>query len=281
MTASGDYIPGENFDTGPGYPVIFGIALTPMVIGLMLALGGLALSAYGVMNWVLPEYQKNQELTQKVQDQQNQIQQQAAIAKKINDAQTNLATAKKQQADVLALFASESSLDTILLDINRQVDDRNVEYRQTLQSKLASCPAFIRNNLQEVENQAGSLAVQARLQKFVPDPKASGIITDSSYGAAVNSKLKRQVASVALEGSFNQTQSIIRSLERLQPLLVFKNLQVKLSGGQPIYQTIGDTVRPLPNCQPEPKLTTSFQLEVLLPPTPEEAAKAAPPPAPK
>jgi type IV pilus assembly protein PilO len=135
-----------------------------------------------------------------------------------------------------------------------------------------------------VEKAVGDLVVKSQLTKFTPDPKLSGVITDGSYGSLVNNKLKRQVTAVTFEGNFSQTQSILRSIERLQPLLVFKNLEFVVGDGTPgkvsssrLYEVQGNTVRFLPNCQPEPKITSSFQLEALLPLTPEDTAKAAPP----
>ncbi len=38
MTAGGDFIPNDpNLDTEPSHPVLFGIALTPVIIGTLLA----------------------------------------------------------------------------------------------------------------------------------------------------------------------------------------------------------------------------------------------------
>jgi type IV pilus assembly protein PilO len=114
----------------------------------------------------------------------------------------------------------------------------------------------------------------------------SGIITDGSYGTLVNNKLKRQAAQVVFEGNFNQTQSILRSIERLQPLLVLKEVSFSLGGGEGskplarLFETRGGIARFLPNCQPEPKITTTFRLEALVPLTPEEMATANPTPSP-
>jgi len=285
MTLTGNMVPGEpNFETGPNYPVVFGVTLTPMISGLLLALAGLAGAAYLFLNFVQPEWQKYQELDAKVKDQEAQLQEKAKIEQSIKDAQAKLAAAKKQQQDVLSLFANENTLNTILLDINRQVDDRNADLAERRKNKLAACPAWVRNNTRQIEDQVGDLAVKAQLRKFVPDPKVSGIITDGSYGSQVNNKLKRQVANVSFEGNFNQTQSILRSLERLQPLLIFRNVDFALGGdaNRPparLFEIRGDTVQFLPNCQPEAKIVTSFQLEAPLPLTPEDMKKIAPPPA--
>lgn len=285
MTISDDYIPGDpNYDAGPSYPVVFGVTLTPLVSGVLLALLGLGGAAYLLLNFVQPEWDKYQQLNAQVEQKKAQVAQQGQLRKQIEDAKASLETARKQRADVLTLFANESTLNTLVLDLNRQIETRNAGIARARQEKLASCPAWVRRNLQQVEDQAGDLVARAQLKRFVPDPKLSGVITDGSYGPQVNNKLKREVVSVAIEGNFNQTQSILRSIERLQPLLVFRNLQsvagVDGKKQSKLYESRGNSVRFLPNCQPDSKITTTFQLEALLPLTAEESAAVNKPTAP-
>ncbi len=287
MTASGDFIPTEqNLDAGPNYPVVFGIPLTPTVSGILLGLFGLGAAAYLLLNLVQPEWAKYQELDAKVQEKETQVQQQQKIAAQIDAAKKELEAAKQQRESVLALFSTESTLNTLLLDINRQIQARNAGVDQARQDKLATCPAWVKNNLPEVEEAVGPLVVRAQLKKFTPnnDPKVTGLITDGSYGPLVNGKLKRQAINVAFEGNFVQTQAILRSIERLQSLLVLRNMNFVVGEGTSgsskaagrLFEVQGDTVRFLPNCQPETKITTSFQLEALIPPTSEELAAAKP-----
>ncbi|MGA7938072.1 MAG: hypothetical protein WCA35_31275 [Kovacikia sp.] len=285
MTAGGDFVPNDsNFDVGPDYPVIFGIPLTPTLSGILLALVGLGGAALILLNLVQPEWQKNQDLEAKVRDKESQVQQQQEIAKQIQNAKTDLETAKKQREDVLSLFATEPNLNTLLLDINRQIDARNAGLAKARQDKLAACPAWVRENVEAVEKAVGDLVVKSQMTKFTPDPKLSGVITDNTYGSLVNNKLKRQVIAVSFEGNFAQTQAILRSVERLQPLLVFKNLEFLVGDGTPgkvassrLYEIQGNnTVRFLNNCQAEPKITTTFQLEALLPLSPEDTAQTNP-----
>ena len=282
MTVSDDFIPSDpNFEDAPTYPVVFGVALTPVVSGVLLAIVGIGAATYLLLNFVQPEWEKYQALEQKVSDKKDQVNRQAAILKEIAKAKEELDSAKQKRGEVLGLFANESTFNTLLLDINRQIEQRNVETAQAKQTKLASCPAWVRSNLKEVENQVGELSVKASLKKFTPDSKASGIINDGSYGALVNNKLKRQLVSVSLEGNYNQTQSIMRSIERLQPLLVFKNFELtqdKGKGGR-LFETQGNTIRFLSECQPDSKLITSFQLEALQPLTDADRATIVPSPA--
>lgn len=282
MTVSDDFIPGDpNFEDAPTYPVIFGVALTPMVSGVLLAIAGIGAATYLLLNFVQPEWERYQALEQKVTEKKDQVSRQEAILKEIAKAKEELDIAKRKRSEVLSLFANESTFNTLLLDINRQIEQRNAETAQARQTKLAACPAWVRSNLKEVETQMGDLATKASLKKFTPDPKGGGIINDGSYGALVNNKLKRQIVSVSLEGNYNQTQSIMRSIERLQPLLVFKNfelIQDKGKGGR-LFEIQGNTIRFLSECQPDSKLITSFQLEALQPLTDADRAAIAPPPA--
>lgn len=287
MTAGGDFLPNDpTLEAEPSYPVVFGIALTPTILGLLLAVGGIALAAYLFLNLVQPALEKYNDLKQKVQTKEGQLQQAATIAKQIAAANTNLETAKKQRSEVLNLFSNESTLNTLLLDLNRQIETRNAGVAKLEQDRLAACPSWVRNNVEELRKGGVELARKSALKEFTPDAKASGVITDNAYGSLVNNKLKRQVANVNFEGNVNQTQAIFRNIERLQPFLVFKDVKIVIGDGTQattnvnrLFEIRGNTVRFLTNCQPEPKLTTSFKLEALSPLTPEETAKAALPPA--
>lgn len=285
MTAGGDFLPNDpTLDTEPSYPVVFGIALTPTILGILLAVGGIALAAYLFVSLVQPALEQYNDLKQKVQTKEEQVQQAAAIAKQIADANTNLEAAKKQRSEVLNLFSNESTLNTLLLDLNRQIETRNAGVARLEQQRLAACPAWVRGNVEELRRGGIELARKASLKEFTPDAKVSGVITDNAYGSLVNNKLKRQVANVNFEGNVNQTQAIFRNIERLQPFLVFKDVKIVIGDGTQattnvnrLFEIRGNTIQFLPNCQPEPKLTTSFKLEALSPLSPEEAKIASPP----
>jgi len=285
MSFTGDFSPNEDVEAAPAHPVVFGIALSPLVIGVLLGLAGIGGAVYIFLNLLQPAWDEYQKLTGQVTEKQAQLQQQEQVKQQIVEATANLETEQKKRQDVLTLFASEASLNTILLDINSKIDDQNRTLPQTLKSKLAGCPPWVKTFKNELEKQAGDLVTTARLKKFVPDPKLSGIITDGSYGALVNGKLKRQVATVSFEGNFNQTQSILRTLERLQPLLVLRNVDFKLgdqtAAAKSLYDITGGVPKFLVNCQPDAKITTTVQMEALLPLTPEELAAANKPPEPK
>mgnify|MGYP000158458950 CR=1 FL=1 len=279
MTAGGDFIPQDSdFDPGPSYPVVFGITLTPVISGILLATAGL-ISAGLLWNFVVsPTWEAYQSLDAKVKEKNEQLKEQASIKQQIQTAKTKLTQVNQQRDQVLALFATDKTLDTLLLDLNQLIDKNNSGRQAATNAKLNGCPAWVRSQYsdlvtyQKFEDKVGPLVADARLRKFTPDVKGTQVVADGSLGAAIDNKLKRQAIDVQFQGNFNQTQSIFRTIERLQPLLLLKNLKIEIGdkgralvpGG--LYELApGGVVRFLTNCQPDTRITTSFQMEALIP----------------
>lgn len=241
--ANDDFIPVEESqeEAAPAYPTAFGITFTPVISGILLAVLGLAGTLYILLNLVMPSWEKNQEQQANLQQKQEQVRQKQANLKQSEKIKADLAQAKQQRTEVYALFANEKNLDTLLLDLNQQVVSGNT--------------------------QLGRNATRAELVKFVPVNQSAEVVTDGSLGAEVNGKLKRRTINVQVDGTFEQTQSIIRRIERLQPLLLIKEYQ--------------STLAPAPVAPPgtvpqggPPTISTAFQLQALVPATPEETAAA-------
>lgn len=240
MTVGGDFVPiGEGRESDvPAYPKVFGISITPTVGAILLILLGVIGAYFLWANLVQGSVQKNQELKADIADKEQQIANQEDTQKRIAEAKTRLQTAQQLQADVRSLFASEDSLNTLLLDINERVQSVNAGI--TDPTKRAS------------------------LSRFDLNEEESGVISDSSLGTEVNGKLERRVYDVAVKGSFPQTQSIIRNIERLQPLLVVSNFKSDLDRTtQKIV--LDDRGRLAPASQPDTQITTTFQLGALVP----------------
>ncbi|MGL6280794.1 MAG: pilus assembly protein PilO, partial [Microcoleaceae cyanobacterium] len=94
-----------------------------------------------------------------------------------------MAIAKQKRADVAALFASEKTMETLLYDVNRLIDQLNTGI--TDETK------------------------QAMMLKFSPvEPTEPGnyVVTDGSLGPLVNGKLKRRDFKVEFEGSYQQVR---------------------------------------------------------------------------
>lgn len=247
MTAGGDFIPTNdpNEVEDPSYPKLFGLSLTPVVIGTILALLGLGAAIWLWLNVVQPAMQRNQELKQDIATKEQEIANQEETQQQIEQARVRLVEAQQLQSEVLSLFATDRSVDTLLLDVNERVQSANA-------------------GIQSADR-------RAVLARFDLNAGESGLVTDGSYGDAVNNKLERRVYDVSIEGSFPQVVSIIRSIERLQPLLVVSNLNSRLDPAT--QRLVLDNQGRVTN-QPETRITTTFQLEALVP-TDEATAPAA------
>lgn len=249
------YIPqdGENGE-GSAYPSIFGLQLSPPVIGALVAVAGLGAAIYLFVQIVQPVLTKNSELQAQIKEKQDKLSQLGAIEQKIAQAQEEQTKAKREFAGVTALFANPDSLNTLLLDLNKRIEARN-------------------SNLPEDR-------IRAKLTKFEPDRANSGIVSDNSLGAQVNNKVYRQVFNVQMEGSFDQTRLFLIDLERQKSLAVVKELKSVIAEQNqkiPIERRDGQIV-PIGN--PETKINTSFKLLVLRPLTAEEQKLLVPTPTP-
>lgn len=254
MTYTADEIgiPGEGQEETPNYPTAFGITFTPRVAGVLFGVLGLLGAVYLALNVLQPTWQRNQELQSSVQDKKAQIQQQQEIQRQIKEKQAQLEQAQQRNKQVLNLFASEKTQDTLLLNLNSFVKARN----GTL------------TKFQPVQGQQGQ-----------QDQGGSGVVNDSSLGPEVNGKLKRQVYNVQFDGSFDQVQSILRSFERLQSLLLVRDLKAELSDqlGLLINTTNGQSTPAVFKKESnkvvpggKPTITTTFKLEALSPVTEED-----------
>ncbi|MDM9380772.1 pilus assembly protein PilO [Chlorogloeopsis sp. ULAP01] len=237
---------GELDEAISGFPVIFGITFTPKIIGIVVGVLGIAGALFMVLNLVMPAWESFQQQQAKQNDLQGQVEQKKSTIKQMGKVKQEQIEAKQQQIQVLALFADEKTLDTLLIDLNRLIEAGN--------GKLAFN------------------AVRAKLRKFTPTSNQPEPITDNSLGAGANGKLKRSIISIDIIGTYEQTQSILRNIERLQPLLIVKDYQSTLAPEPtPEKDKVVSRIGPA-------AISTSFQLEALMPLNPEEvaAAQAAP-----
>ena len=236
---------GGEFDSAtPAYPVVFGIAFTPKIIGILVGVIGLAGAAYILLNLLMPAWETYQQQQAKSLELQAQVAQKKANIKQIDKVKDELAQAKQQKVQVLGLFANEKTSDTLLLDMNRLVESGNT-------------PTSIN-------------AVRAKLKKFVPVSQKPEPIIDGSLGLLVDGKLQRSSINAEITGTYEQTQSIIRNIERLQPLLIVKDYQATLAPAESRSPLDKTPVQVGPAA-----INTSFQLQILMPLSPEEIAAAA------
>ena len=254
MTYSSDLIDSDlvsntSFLAPPVYPSVFGITFSPIVSGLCVAAIGVGVSGYIFMSYLQPQITKNQELEIKLAQTQDQIEQRKDNAKKIAIAEQSLDRANAQKQVVIELFSNDKKLDTLLLDLNKLVNIR-----------------------------------QGELQKFTPDLPVAGsgssgaaVVNDGSLGTALNNKIKRKGVSIEVKGNFDQVQSILRTVERLDQLLLVKDFKAEVDK-KDLKMLVNAQGKLIP--QAEASIKTSFKIQALIPLTPAEQVAATPPPPP-
>lgn len=224
------------------YPTLFGLTLTPAVSGALVAVVGLGGAIYFGIKLLAPAYARQQELKASVEKKETELTQKQETVRNINEIKASVDRAKALNADVRSLFSTQRTLDTLLLDLNRLVVQRD-----------------------------------AQLVTFTPDFAASGAISDGSLGPELNNKLKRQVISVVFDGSFSGTLAIFRNMERLQTLLVVKDFSAALKDAA-AGQAAGPSSQPQGQVRSSFKLHAYVPLTLQEAAAAAKAAQAATPP---
>ncbi len=242
MTAAGDFLPAEdNQDldqVGPSYPVAFGVEFTPKVQGIALAVLGL-LGAFALFNFLVKPVQEQKiSLEAEVAQKQLQVDQQKASLGNRAELQAQLNQALEQRVGIYSLLGDAQSLDTLLLDINQQIQNSNAAVADVLRADPArldnaqlAALGLSREQIQRVKTVfAGDPQLQARLYSsellsFTPSP--SVLLADGP--PELNGKLERYTVAVSMQALFPQTQSIMRNLERLEPLVVIRDVQQSIA----------------------------------------------------
>jgi type IV pilus assembly protein PilO len=238
----GDEFPMDESDEieleEPTYPSVFGLTLSPAVGGILIGLLGIAGAGYLLTNFLMTSWDKNQQLQTKIKDTQNIIDNKQNYQQKLNEAQRQLIIVNQQKQGVLSLFSGEQSLDTLLLDLNSFIADR-----------------------------------EGVLEKYEPDLQQEGtLVTDGSYGAGANGKLKSKNIAISMDSNFDDLQSFLRNIEQMQALLVVKEFSTELGGKESQKFVVGTR-----SVKGEPKLKTSLKLQVLMPVEATQIAVSTPP----
>lgn len=252
MTA--EFISSEKQEEETGGQEIFGIKLTPQVQAIGIAVLGLVVAGGLGYQFVLPEFQKGGEFKQKItESKQTQQQLQAQIQKKA-EAETKQEEAKQRRANVTAMFASDASANTLLLDMTQLVNRINAGVQgDDLKAKITKFEPYL------------PPAAAATAATAAQDPD---ILADTSFGPSLAGKLRRKKFKVEFEGNFAQTRNFMRNLELMQSLLVVRNLKSELLSSTQQLDFVKGKIVPVE--QPQTKIKTTFDLHALLPLKQEE-----------
>lgn len=264
MTAANEYSPaGAEGEEAAASGGLFGLQLTPPVLGAIIAVVGLLLAGYLATQVVMPVNEENGKLTEDIKTKNDQINNQQKQLQRKAEAEAKLAAAEQRRGFVTTMFASDSSIETLLLDVNQLVDKLNAGI--------------------------GSDERKAKLTKFEPVLPPAGaakpgvpqsdpdILNDTSLGPALAGQLRRKAFKVEFEGNYTQTRSFLQNLERMQSLLLVRNLKTQLVEQSQKIEIELRQGKIVPVASVQPKLKTSFDLYALLPlKLPEKPKVAAP-----
>lgn len=235
MTLSDDFAPmeEEEQEEQSPYPSAFGITFSPMIIGILLGIVGLGGAIAMFIYLIQPAMTELNELETQVNSKDQERLQLEQAQQQINTLRQELQTLQNQRQEVLSLFSDEESLNTLLLNLNSQIQQ------------------------------------EGELVKYDPSNEEPQLISDGSWGVAVNNLLKNQKYEIEIAAPFEETLNILRSLERLQTLVVVNNLNTDIREREArIVNPDGSVV-----IEGRPTLNTSFELEVLFPVSEEELAE--------
>ena len=253
MTVANEFI--QDVDGEDSGPVIFGIALTPKIMGIGAGVVGVLVAGFLIYQFVLPTLTIGQTLRGDIKTKQDEIEKQDQRLREKDKAKKELADAEIRRDTVTALFADDASLETLLFDINEQINKINAGIIDG--DKLAQLTQF---------------------KPILPEKPEDRdeIVNDSSLGADVNGKLRRRRYEVEFTGSLEQTRQFLVALERLQPLLVVRGLKSQLGDATSVIEGEYRQGKFVPSAnQPQRRLKSNFELQVLLPLSQEEVKAAA------
>jgi type IV pilus assembly protein PilO len=273
MTFTDDFVPVEDVDLeGPTYPTAFGIELTPKVQGIALAVLGIGAAAFLLFRVVAPLQTEKNEIQARIDEKENTLANQEESLRQIEEVQAELDRVLTQREGIYSLLGDPTSLDTLLLDTNQQIEKSNASIAGAIAGDLSQAQSAILTSIGLSQPQVDRI-----IQEFANDPVAqrqaftselftfdpvglSGPVGDE-YGPELNGKLERQIVSVSFRGLFNQTQNILYNLERLEPLLIIRDFNQEFAD---VPEGIEATEEDFNRLGIRP-LQTSFTMEVLVP----------------
>jgi type IV pilus assembly protein PilO len=243
MTVSEEYMSAEGGEQEAAKGGLFGIKPTPTLMGVLAAVAGVAAAVAMFMYLLLPAWEAKDKLNADIKQKEEEIARLKIGQSKKQEAVANREREKQGKTQVEALLGEEKTLDTLLLDINKLVNESG--------AKLINFKPADSTLSQALFTKDGKPATAGNLQGF-------------------------QSLSVSLEvaGTFAQIQSMVRNIERLEPLLVMGKFDSQVD-----EQTLELLVSPEGRVLrlSDPTLKTTFELLAIVPKSPESsAAKPAP-----
>lgn len=284
MTATGDFLPpdeGQDLEglEGSSYPVAFGVEFTPKIQAIAIALLGIA-GAFAIFQFLVrPVREQITTLEAEVTEKAALVQRQEASLQDVAALEAELDEVVNQRVEIFSLLGDARSLETLLLDINQQIENSNAAIADVIRADFETLVgrdlAAIGLSTDQIERIRERFADDPGLQQRIYASALFGFNPGplTNYGVAppeLQGKINSYTVDVGMRALFPQTISILRNLERLEPLIIVRDLrqtQAPPTDGTSEEDLEGIT-RPL---------STNFTLEVLVPSI--DPAQPPPPPA--
>ena len=251
MASSGEFAPEDGQDFGefeaqPEYPTAFGVTFTPAIMGVVLAILGLAGAAYLFFTQVGSKQERKQTLQQDRDSLQQQIDSQPELESQLAEIESQLQIATVRQRQILGLLSSDETLETLLVDLEEMT--------------------------KAINGDNADIETQLRLLEFSPQTPEPALVADGAFGAAVDNRIKRWRFDIRSEGSFVQVLQFIDRIERLQPLLIVRDVNLGPTEDEVpvLYEPESNQFSPAA----APRLAAEFTLEAILPASPAEVDAA-------
>ena len=225
MTFAEEFVAG-NEENAP-QATFLGLAISPVIVGVILGVLGAAGAAYIGFTMVKPVFDENTALKTEISDIQTQIDAQKANLGKIAIAQEKVDSAKLRREEMLAFFAKDEALQTILLDFEAIVQQQKGLKLDAL--SLAGDPI---------------------------------VITDGSLGESANGRFKQQPMTLSVTGTFGEVRGLLQSLEKFEPIVQVTTMN--LSSSPPTQKIQVAPNGKIQVFQENVELTSTLSLQVIV-----------------
>lgn len=197
MTGSVESFHDEQLVAPPaGPPVLLGVELTPIRIGLLIGILGLGAASFLAFTQLRPLIREVQALEREVAQKTSQLQEVQGQIAGLQDLPNQIERARVQQQQISALLATPENADTQLIDLNRLVRGQP----------------------------------NAQLLSFSPSPLTPASSNNPEVPAIIAPAIQLQTTRVTLRGPYTDIINLMRDIERFRAL--FRVSNISLNPGQ-------------------------------------------------
>jgi type IV pilus assembly protein PilO len=216
---------------------LFGRTISSKTLGIILAVAGVGVAAYGTASFTLPLYDSLEQTKSQITQKRTSLEAKEKEVASKGDVPQRVVAAQQRNQEVLALLPNPDSMDVLLRDLYTQIP------RSAIQ--VGSARIDVKNPLDE----------------FRP--------TDSGDKAA-DAQFRTKRFEIRFSATYSDSISAIQRIERLRPLLIVENVKMvpntslNLATGSGATAQSAEQLKALLAKAP-PLLSTSFNLVAYVP----------------